>query len=147
MALIKWDDVVNRYPKVADLGGDVEVEGAWIMPAIAEVEGALAVAFTTPFSDNNMTAIDLCIDMTYCRMQESKMSSIAEALRKRLNDRIALLVAGKTTMVTSGGAALAGGGGLPWSNTMGYNPVFGMGDVENSIVDSSQVYGEEQAKL
>ena len=147
MALINWADVVARYPRVADLGGDSEVVPAWIQPAIAEVEGRLGSGFTTPFSSNNITAKDLCIDMTFCRINESKLSDIADGLRKRVEARMTDLLDGRASMVTSDGMRLTTGGISAWSSTQDYQPVFGMGDVIDSVVDSGMIYDEEQARL
>lgn len=147
MAIIDSQDVIQRYPKVSDISSAGGIDIAWVNPAINELESRLSSQFTVPFSDNNMTAKDLAIDLTYCRIQMSRNSDISESVCKRVDERIKDLLEGKTFMVTSGGTSLERSTQLAWSTTQDYNPVFGMGDIIDSVVDSNQVYDEEQAKL
>jgi len=147
MALVRWSDVIGRYKVLSTLGGDSEVGSAYIGPAIAEVEGRLSGAYTVPFSDNNVTARDLAIDLVYARAQMSRDGNISDRVFKNIDARIERLINGTMTMLTTSGDVLKSSGqGDAWSSTEDYPPTHGVSDIEVSIVSSQQLYDEAIAR-
>lgn len=142
---INWADVVARYPGLSQVGGAEEVGSSYIGYAENQVEGMLASAYTVPFSDNNLTVKDLCIDLVYIRAGTIKAEARKE-LRDEFMERIERLLTGKENMVTVDGTVMYSDGGTPWSSTENYHPVFGMGDHKDFVVDSDQVDDEYWAR-
>lgn len=147
MSLVTATDVLLRYPVMSSVGSTA-VNSTWIVYAENEINGRLGAAFTVPFSSNNQTAIDLIIENTWLRYQQSKNSDLAAALRTAMDTRLARIMDGKEPMILADGTIMNASGGLgdAWSNTSGYHPVFGMGDETHFLVDSSQTYDEALAR-
>lgn len=143
---INYDDVVGRYPKGADVGSASHIESSHIRYAEAWVDGALASAFTAPFSDNNLTVKDLCIDHTYMNIIKFKDTEKAEIIMKNLDQRVQALLEGTAQMSIEGGELLGQDVVTAWSETDGYPPTFGIGDVTDMQVSSARLYNEEQAR-
>lgn len=102
MAIIDWADVVGRFPALS--GKDAtEMTSNYITYAVAELEERLGGSFTVPFSSNNLTARDLAIDLTYCKLYRVAAPEKAEAIDKQVSARISALVAGNATMMLIGG--------------------------------------------
>ena len=143
---INWNDVVDRYRSVSDK--DATVVGSSFIPfAETEVDGRLAAKYSTPFSSNNLTVKDLCIDLVYIKVGNLNIKE-TEKLQAQVNSKVARLLNGEEIMITSSGDQIVPGvsGGL-WSSTGSYHPVFGMGDVTDFVVDSSRLVDEENARL
>lgn len=139
---IDWDDVANRYPSIKETGGAIEVGDAYISYAESQIEGALASYYTVPFSNNNQTVKDLAIELVYIRAGNLSIEETGE-LKKDYDKRIEDLKMGMSQMVDdSGNVIMQSVGEAIWSNTQNYNPVFGVGDIEDFQVDSSQAYAE-----
>ena len=135
---VKWDDVVRRYPMFADLGDDAETDEAWITKAEATVEGVLAGYFTTPFSDNNVTAVDLCIDLSAAKALAYKDPEKAELILTSVNSTMMALKSGEMAMMTTSGDPIYAAAGA-WSETKGYQPIFDLGPVEDWEIDPDQL--------
>lgn len=141
---IEWDDVVNRYKQFGDIVDDAEAAVTYINYAETYIDGALAPAYTLPFSNNNETVKDLCIDLAFAKTQLFKDSEKADAIMAHVGSYISALVSGKMAMVVGSGTAILPTGEPVYSQTMEYAPTFGVGDVMDFVVDSSQLYNEEQ---
>jgi len=143
---ITWDDVVNRYRKFADIADAPEAQESFIQYAEAYIDAALAPAYTIPFSSNNATVRDLCIDTTFAKAIRFKDTDKASAIMAHVGSYTNALVAGTMVMVVDSGETLLPSGQPVYSQTMGYTPVFGKGDITDFIVDSSQLYDEGSAR-
>lgn len=143
---IGWDDVVNKYPAAASRGGASTIGSAYIGFLEAEIDGRLSSHFTTPFSSNNVTVKDICIDLAYSRIGNFKIKERLE-FDKAIKDRIEGLKNGAEAMVTIDGTILSSSLGTIYSTTQDYHPVFGMSPTEYFVVDSSQVQDEEAARV
>ena len=142
---INWDDVTDRYSLLAkgSYAGADEVDSAHITYAENELDALLASTFTVPFSSNNLTAKDLSIDLTYCRVGNFKLKEQKE-FKEMIMDKINMLKNGDMSMITDSGDVLTTGGTTQiWSSTEDYHPVFGMGDTIQFEVDSSRIIDEE----
>lgn len=139
-------DVVGRYPSVSKKGGEDEIGSSYIDYAEVEIEGRL-VGYTKPFSSNNLTVKDLCIDLVYAKTLVGANDEKAKEIRSILDDRIERLNTGMEEMVTTSGTTIGQDTEKAWSEFEGYYPVFGMGNVEDLSVDSGQMYDEEQERL
>lgn len=121
---ILWEDVVNRYPDAAKLGGAETVNSSWICGAEAEVDARLAVRYTTPITTSPAPDLvrDLCVDLTYYKA--NIRSKGAKALGEYLESRFAMLVNGTMALptgVTATTVSEAGGS---------YDSAFGRDDPE-----------------
>ena len=65
---IDWSDVAARHPSIGVDFDATQVNSTHIPYIETQVDGLLAPAFTVPFSNNNLTVKDLCIELTYIRM-------------------------------------------------------------------------------
>lgn len=135
---IDWKDVTNRYQQAATFaGGADEMDSAYIQYAEGEVEGALSGLYAVPFSSNNLTAKDLCIDLTFAKALMFKDAKKAKAIGESVDRRIMKLRNQEIGMaVTSGSPMFAAD--AAWSNTEDYHPVFAMVDEKNQIVDEDR---------
>lgn len=143
---INTADVLGRYPKSADVGSDTHIESSYIRYAEAWVDGALAPAFTAPFSNNNLTVKDLCIDHTYMNIIKFKDAEKAKLIEDSIDARVKALLEGTAQMGIEGGDLLGQDVVNAWSETDGYPPTFGAGDIVDMQVSSSRLYDEEQAR-
>lgn len=138
---IDWESVAQRYPGTTDVGGANEVGSAYLDYVEAQVEGLLAPAYTLPFSSNNLTVKDLCIDLAYIKIGTIKNEQ-REMLYKEFLERISRLVSGVEGMIDVDGTLIGRQGAAAWSTTKDYHPVFGMGSELDFTVDSEQVDDE-----
>lgn len=143
---INWDDVVGRYPRIGDIGGSNMVGSAYIVYAEAEIDGRLT-SHTSPFSSNNLTIKDLCIDLTYAKAISPANDEKAKEIRGILDERIERLNNNQESMITDSGDSLSGDIGIAWSETENYNTTFNADDAINYEVDSSKLYDIEQDRL
>jgi|GEM_PF-1665253 len=143
---IQWDDVVSRYKKFGDIVDDTDAEANYISYAENYVDAGLGKAFTLPFSSNNATVRDLCIDTAFAKTQMFKDEKKAAAIMTHVNSYIGALASGSMVMVVGSGTTVAMTGEPVYSSTQGYTPIFGKGDTLDFVVDSSQLYDEEQAR-
>jgi len=105
----------------------------------------MAPFFTVPFSSNNITAKDLAIDLTYIRVANLKLED-RDGFRKEIKERIKMIQVGDMVMMTTSGTSASTSDAQGWSTTKDYHPVFGMGDIVDFRVDSSEVYAEAIAR-
>ena len=145
MSYTNWQDVANRYPGIARAGGAKDITSAYIYFAENEINGLLSEFFTVPFSANNVTAVDLAVELIYARIGTQKLSE-ADKIRDRVMKRIERIKAGTEAMMLSDGTYLTTIGGTVYSSDSEYHHTFGHGDVIDFHVDSSQTYAEEQER-
>lgn len=142
-----WAEVSGRYPEIAKSKDATDVASSYIFFAEADIDSRLASRFTVPFSSNNVTAKDLTIDLTYLKVYQFKDPEKAKLIEESINARIDKLLAGKSSMMTTSGDTLTSVGGTLYSTTGDYAPVFGMGNVEDFLVNSSQLQDEADSRL
>lgn len=146
MAIINWADINARYPETAKLADATQADSSWVMYGIAEMEGRLSSGFTTPFSSNNLTAKDLAIDLVAAKLYRYKDSEKADMISTFVESQIKKLLDGKMAMITTSGDVVASVGGTVYSTTTDYHPVFGIGPIEYSIVSSTEIIDEQEAR-
>lgn len=138
-------DVTARYPRcLTDSRAAALCESAYLLPAEFELDARLAPKFTVPFSNNNMTARDLTIDMTMLRTGIYKDRD--EELRASVESRIKALLDGTMVMITTSGEVAGYPGGGVFSTTQNYHPTFGMGDIVDMKPDDDRVADEDDAR-
>lgn len=143
-----YEDIVNRYKRVVDVGDSALVEDSYLLPAEAELNARLGVAYTVPFSNNNVTAKDLAIDLTYLKVIQYKEIDRADRMMNLLDKRFNALLDGSHQMITTSGDVISPTTqlGAFGSTTEDYHPVFGMDDPEYLRVSSAQLEDEEDAR-
>lgn len=147
MAIINYGDLVARYPEQVSNKDATQVNCYYIPYAVADIESRLSPRFTVPFSNNNLTAKDLMIDATYLQIYRFKDPKKAAEVEKSLSSKIDKLLAGKADMIVTSGDPLVSIGGTVYSTTENYHPVFGMGPIEDAVVNSAMIDAEEGARL
>ena len=143
MSLINWKDVNDRYPETMKLADATQADSSWVPFAIAELHARLSPGFTVPFSDNNMTAKDLAIDLTFAKLYRFKDIEKADAVLAYVGAQIDMLLNGSQKMITSSGDTLAAVGGTIYHTNDAYHPVHGMGPIEYAVVSSAEVIAEQ----
>lgn len=143
---IKWNDIVSRYKRIADVVGDVEAEDNYIRYAEAYVDGVLAPAFTIPFSNNNATVKDLCIDVAFAKSIMFSDEDKAEKMMTYVGSYMGALKDGSMIMIVGSGETIAMKGEPVYARDKDYTPVFGKGNIIDFAVDSSQLWDEEIAR-
>jgi len=138
---INYGDLVGRYKELAGIGGAVEINSHYIHYAERQIEARLGNFFTAPFSDNNITIKDLCIDMTYARYYSAQEKGTDKL--KAIKETIAELINGTAAMVTDDGTIVQTDGASAFSSTEQYTPTFGHGPVEDMVVDPDLLADEE----
>ena len=141
---IEWDDVVNRYPEINNLGGSDEISSSYIVYAEGMVDGLLADFYTTPFSSNNITVRDLCIDCVYWRAGRFKLDDAA-AVQSEFYAYIDRLKSREMQMIDTSGTVLSIGiSNAPiYTNVQSYHSFFGVDDPIEWMTDEDWL--EDQA--
>ena len=146
MPIINWGDVTARYPELASIRDATQADSGYVQYAIAELHARLASFFTVPFSDNNLTAKDMAIDLTFAKLYRFKDPDKSAAVNSYVSGFIDALIEGRASMLTTSGDIIDSIGGAIYSTTQNYHPVFGMSNPRLWEVDSSQVIAEENAR-
>lgn len=144
---ITWNQVLARYPELDKLPNINATQGEVTAMGEAYIHGRLGAKYSVPFSSNNMTARDLMVDAVYVQQNMTRKPEVAKALLEFLDARIESLLSGEASMTTdTGTVAVQMVGDAIWSSTMDYHPTFGMGSILDSVIDSSQIIAENDAK-
>lgn len=143
---INWADVLDRYPKLASAVGADEASSHHIMYAEAFVDGRLAPYYTTPFSSNNLTVRDLCIEVVHARYWLGNNKELYEEGMQFVKDFIGELASGASHMVTTSLEVIYGSQGAAYSNTSGQHPTFGLDDYTMTSIDSATIIDERDAQ-
>lgn len=146
MSFIDWNNVVKKYP---ELGTSMRLDSAevnsWHIPyAIAQLESALCNQFTVPFSSDNLTAVDLSVDLTYVRLALGKLDKAKEVQEATLAKIDRIQSGEEGMMIVDGTYAVAGGNA--YSSHADYHHTFGVGESTEFIVNSAQLQDEEDAR-
>lgn len=143
---IEWDDVAHRFGSVAADFDSTKINSFHIPYSENMVDALLAPKYTTPFSSNNLTVKDLCIELTYIRAGGLNIKDRKE-LMEEFKGRIADLIAGVESMLDGDGAVIAQDAtAIAWSSEANYQPTFGHGDILDAEMDQDYVDDEEDAK-
>jgi len=138
---IEFDDVANRYPKVADKAGagPQEIEG-YILGAEAEVDAAVANIYNTPFTPGSSNAPylvrDICIDLTYWKAMGWTNEKLGKIQKDYIDARLKAIADG-TVLLTSSGGLVEQGPVFAGATSDGVRSSFGVDDPELWSVSSS----------
>lgn len=135
MSYANAGDVIIRYKELNKLGGASEINSAYVHYAEFTLDSMLGNYFTVPFSNNNITAKDLTVDLVYLRYYEGIDSEKASKKREIIQTKIDNLIVGKTSMVTDSSDLLTSTGDPVYSNTDGFHNIFGHGPIEDLYID------------
>jgi hypothetical protein len=143
MAYATFDEFAARYPTRL---GAAEVTSHFLAPAAQRLDAMLAGWFSAPFSENNLTAKDLSIDLAQVLLlQRSKDPRDWQPLAAHLERRIVDLREGREAMITVSGEAMHRvPHGSVWSSTQDFKPIFDLRGTEAQRVDPDQIADEEQ---
>lgn len=139
---INWADVVDRYPEIDSLADASDLQKTYIVYAEGLVDGQLYNHFVTPFSSNNLTVKDLCVDLAYWRAGRHKLDNAVE-VGSSAQETIMALRDRQMVMVTTSGEVIEGisRASAGFSSTNSYTPIFGVDEPEDWQVDPDQVEG------
>lgn len=146
MPLINYADILARYPEVGDLRDATRVDSHYLQYAVTELNARLAPRFSVPFSDNNLTAKDLAIDLTYAKLYRYKDPDKSASVNSYVSAFIDKLLCGDASMMTTSGELVTSIGGTVYSTTQTYHPVFGMSNPLLLEVSSAEIIAEESAR-
>jgi hypothetical protein len=143
MAYASYAEFHARYPTRLS---EAEVSSHFLGPASRRLDALLAGWFNVPFSDNNLTAKDLTIDLAQMLLlQRSKEPQDWQALAGRIEQRAEDLREGREAMITSSGEAIHRiPHGAVWSSTQEFKPVFDLRRAEQQHVDPDRLEDEER---
>ena len=146
MSFIKWEDALRKYPELGtSLRLDAaEVNSYHIPYAVAQLEGKLCNQFSVPFSSNNLTAVELAVDLLYVRLTLGKLDK-AKDVQDMAMKKIDAIQSGEDGMIYVDGTYAVAVGNV-YSSHSSYSPVFGMGGITEFNVSSSQLQDEEDAR-
>ena len=139
-------DFSGRYSKVASDVGSASLAVDFIPYGENWVDGALSSAYTSPFSNNNLTAKDLSIDYSYLKTLEFSDPKKAKSIRDSLDARVKMLISGSAQMVLDDGSLVGQDVQQAWSETQDFSPTYGVGDMLDMQVSSSRIYNKEQSR-
>lgn len=125
------DQVAARYRKVTDvISYPTAVDSQYIYFAEAQLDQKLGPYFTVPFSSNNVTAMDLSIDLSYALVIKYDDPKKHKAIMDEFRMRTEALISGVDAMLTDSGDLLyaTGAGSAAWSNTQNCGSAFGLGE-------------------
>lgn len=118
------------------------VTESFLARASTRLEEALGPYYTTPFSSNNQTAIELTIDLARWMLQlrTSKQDDSRE-LGAEIENRIKELRLGTSQMVTTSSAIVepSNPSNVAWSTNQDWKNVFDMRDAPEQRVDPDQL--------
>lgn len=126
---------------------EAEINSAWLPHGTLRVNEALGGYYTTPFSSNNWTARDLCIQYAYLGiLVRTRNPDDSKELLKQIMIRVTDITSGGKPMVMDDGANTI----LPdknnqsesWSTTMDYKPAFDMRNAMDQRIDPDRLSDE-----
>ena len=128
-----WEDVIARYNNLSTKTSGDDAEAHAIPLAEAELDSRLAPAYTVPFSNNNQTAKDLSIDLTYLKMTAAQSTDARTQIHDMVMARIDSLVDGNASMLVLTDSDTVVplqsllDDGSAWSTTQTCTPIFNKG--------------------
>ena len=118
-----------------------EISSHWLFYGSSRVDESIGDVFSTPFSSNNQTARELCIDfamvglLTKTRNQED-----SRELREVLKERVAVIRSSGLMRTDAGSTIRADGGGLTvYANTENFKNTFDFRDALYQRVDPDRI--------
>lgn len=129
---IDWNDLVSRYPKLSTKGGAGAVDSSFIQAVEYQLDGMLTGIFAIPFSDNNVTIKDLCIELCNVRMTSDYVKH-GEKMKKTLMDRIERIRNGYEAMMTNSGDVMYASGDVIFSTTENRGSLFDVGTCSANV--------------
>lgn len=143
---VDLNHILDRYPSMSRMGGSTEVGSAYIDYVERQVDGLLASHYTVPFSSNNVTVRDLCIDLVYAKAGNLKLDE-ASKIRDMVMERIDRLKSGEEVMLTTSGDLLSPTtSGGAWSTTENYKPIFDMSHPLDWETDPDRLDAEDDER-
>lgn len=148
MSLITYETIAARYSELARALDATVVNSVHIPFAQAELEGKLGVGFTVPFSSNNLTAQDLCVDLVYARVYQFSAPDKVEKVREHIEARCMALLSGREDMKLIDGTLVhsTAVASAMWSRLGSYHPTFGMDEPEDQCIDKDRVQADYDAR-
>jgi hypothetical protein len=146
---IEWDDVVQRYPEIDTIGGSGVVSSTYIVYSEAFVDGYLkGTSYTPPFSSNNMTVKDLCIDYCYWRAARFKLEDAIE-VKSAMFETLQLIKNNELMMINDDGSAVVAAEINPgiYSSTQSYHSSFGIDDPLDWRISSDHMSDAQDSRL
>lgn len=134
------EDLYRRYNTTSGIN-PADINSHYIYYAEAKVDATFGPYLTVPFSDNNITVKDLTLEWTYILCGNLKVEDRQEK-EKAWMEWAKRIINGQEQMIVTSGDAINATQGAIHNTTQGYHPTFGILDVEDSLVDSSQQYSE-----
>ncbi len=133
---IDWSHVTGRYKDASGFADAAVMGSYWIAHAEAEVDGRLALRYTTPFANTpTLTPLlvqDLRIDVCYQKLNiaKKKKQELADSIKSRFEG----LIDG-TIIITDSGGPINGATNNAWCENS-YHTSFGMDSPLNWRVSS-----------
>lgn len=144
---ISWDDIVLKYPTYpTELGGATSAE-PHIEEAEAYVEGMFVSNYTIPFSSNNLTIKGMCIDVAIAKALLYHDAKRSNAIFGHVESMANAINMGMRGMVTNSGDLLAADKTMVHGQDSEYHPIFGVGNIEDFVVSSAQMWDEELERV
>lgn len=140
---IDWSHVVGRYSDVAKTADATGTGSYFLEMAEYEVDGRLAPRYPVPFSPAPLVVKDLCIDLTYYKM--NIMQEKVEPLKTSLDERFEAILNGTLVLTNSGGSLLATPPNAAWVSNS-YHSSFGPDSDPNWAVDSNWIQDAVDAR-
>ena len=156
MRYTTWADVVARYPRASTIGvanpGEAASERAFIIPAEAQIDAALAVRYAVPLANTPTLAPDavrdIATDLAYWKMVWTTMDEAQEeVLRESIDQRLSGLATGALSLVGSGGLVVAQAvAAVIWGSHQSYPNITGVDCVEDWAVSSLESAAQEDLR-
>lgn len=137
---IDWSHVTGRYSDAAKAGDSNDVGSYWINMAEFEVDGRLAKLYTVPFSPAPLVVQDLCIDLTYYKMNILQEKVVP--LKKSIDERFESILNGTLVLTNSIGSLLSSPPNAAWISNS-YHSMFGPDSDAKWRVDSQWILDAE----
>jgi hypothetical protein len=138
---INWQDVANRYPKVADKvgAGSAEAEG-YIQGAEGEVDAALVDKYGAPFipGSSNVPYLvrDICVDLAYWKAMGWQNEKLGPIQKAYIDARLKQFMDG-TILLTDVNGTIYQGPPFAAATSDGTRSSFGVDAPENWTVSSA----------
>lgn len=129
-----FDDVADRYPTVAKVADSEEMQESFISGVEGWMDAYLTKQFTTPVSDRPPLLTDICVDLTYCKINFNRDKGIP----KLKEDTLKILMDISTGMIQltdSAGAEITMRGHAIFGSMTQYEPSFSMLGTPDDLVD------------
>jgi hypothetical protein len=153
MSYTTVDRFLNTYPRMGASTTNSAGVYAWLTRAFNHINSNLADAVPTiPVTPTCPLLMDLEEDLAFAmylrrNVREAKDLGIQD-MWKDVQERLDGIRNGTVILLDSNGGEISTTrrNDAPWSSLSGYQPTFGMGEIEDAEVDTCRVTAEEDAK-